>query len=127
MCEYTEPSQATLDMDDRSPAQARVFLRAATCRPHHAAVLDEATLLVSELVTNAVKHGTPPITVCVECNGTEGMQVRVSDGSNSDPVPTMAAETDESGRGMALVDIISDAWGVTPTETGKQVWFRIAA
>jgi anti-sigma regulatory factor (Ser/Thr protein kinase) len=114
-------------MDLRAPARARQFVREAHCGAHNASVLDEAALLVSELVTNAIRHGAPPLTAEVECVGRQGMEVRVSDGSSEAPSMRLAPIDAESGRGTALVHLLSDAWGVEPTEQGKAVWFRLKA
>jgi anti-sigma regulatory factor (Ser/Thr protein kinase) len=126
MCEVQGPSQTRLPADTRAPALARTFLRAAACETHHARVVDDAELLVSELVTNAVLHGAPPITMRVECDGSNGLRVSVTDRSE-DPARVREADpADESGRGMRLVDVISDDWGVEPrTGAGKDVWFRL--
>jgi anti-sigma regulatory factor (Ser/Thr protein kinase) len=126
MCEVQGPSQTRLPADARAPALARTFLRAAACETHHARVVDDAELLVSELVTNAVLHGAPPITMRVECDGSNGLRVSVTDRS-ADPARVREADpADESGRGMRLVDVISDDWGVEPrTGAGKDVWFRL--
>jgi anti-sigma regulatory factor (Ser/Thr protein kinase) len=126
MCEFQEPSQTRLPSDAQAPGLARAFLRGANCEVHHAPVLDEAELLVSELVTNAVLHGAPPITMRVECDVGRGLRVSVTDGN---PQPAHVRRTDsaeESGRGIRLVDVISDAWGVEPRRgDGKDVWFRL--
>jgi anti-sigma regulatory factor (Ser/Thr protein kinase) len=112
-------------MDPRASRRAREFVREAHCSTHNASVLDDVALLVSELVTNAVRHGTPPITTEIECVGAAGMQVRVSDSNPETPTSDMSETGAETGRGVALVDLLSDAWGVEPTEHGKAVWFRI--
>ncbi len=126
MCSVTPPAELTLPVDDRAPGMARKFLREMSCRTHHARVMDEAELLVSELVTNAVVHGAPPVTVSVECDGTEGLRVAVTDGSSRSPVPRVADPDDESGRGIYLVDVISERWGVAPGGgEGKAVWFTL--
>lgn len=102
-----------------------MFLRSARCPAHHATVLDDAELLTSELVTNAVLHGAPPVTLAVECDTTSGMRVRVTDGSARQPRPRTARVADVDGRGMALVDLLSAAWGAEPTDRGKEVWFLL--
>lgn len=124
MCDVSGPAQTRLPNDATAPGLARSFLRDAACDVHHAEVLDEAQLLVSELVTNAVLHGAPPITVRVECDGAR-LLVSVTDGS-SDPAQLRDAGPDAvSGRGIRLVDFISDQWGVQPAEPGKDVWFTL--
>jgi anti-sigma regulatory factor (Ser/Thr protein kinase) len=126
MCETTPPAEMQLPSTAQAPGAAREFLRAAACATHHARVLDEAELLVSELVTNAVLHGAPPITVRVECDGSDGLHVAVTDRNPEPAVAREAGPLDESGRGIRLVDVISDRWGVRcrPDE-GKDVWFEL--
>jgi anti-sigma regulatory factor (Ser/Thr protein kinase) len=87
--------------------------------------LDEAELLVSELVTNGVRYGAPPITVQVVCQGSAGMRVLVSDRDGSVPQHRLAGSEDESGRGIALVDYFSAEWGIEPHGDGKTVWFSL--
>ena len=87
-------------------------------------MVDDAVLLVSELVTNSVKHGGPPVVVAVDCDGT-GMEVRVRDGSPAMPVSRSATREAETGRGLALVDYLSAEWGVQPDSDGKHMWFMI--
>jgi anti-sigma regulatory factor (Ser/Thr protein kinase) len=126
MCATTPPAEMRLPSTVQAPGTAREFLRAAACATHHARVLDEAELLVSELVTNAVLHGAPPITVRVECDSSDGLRVAVTDRSPDPAVPRAAGPLDESGRGIRLVDVISDRWGVrTRSGEGKDVWFEI--
>ena len=125
MCEVSGPAETRLPDDKTAPGLARAFLREAVCDVHHAEVLDEAELLVSEVVTNAVLHGAPPITLRVECDGSR-LLVSVTD-RNPDPAHVRSAgPRDESGRGIRLVDFISDEWGVEPRSgEGKDVWFTI--
>jgi anti-sigma regulatory factor (Ser/Thr protein kinase) len=125
VCDVTAAASTTLPSDASAPRRARLFLRAARCPQHHATVLDDAELLTSELVTNAVVHGAPPVTLAVECDTSSGMRVRVTDGSPRAPLPRAARPADVDGRGMALVDLLSAAWGAEPTEHGKEVWFLL--
>jgi anti-sigma regulatory factor (Ser/Thr protein kinase) len=122
MCEDTPRAEQRLPLSDEAPSVARDFLRDASCATHHSEVLEDAVLLVSELVTNSVKHGGPPVVVAVDCDG-ETLQVRVRDGSPAMPTPRDAMQTDEGGRGLALVKTISADWGVDPEPDGKHVWF----
>lgn len=125
MCERTPAVRTQLPADESAPAQARALVRDAFCSLHVGGLFDEAELLVSEVVTNAARHGGPPITVEISCEAEAGLMVRVSDGGTAAPVRRTPAPEDEGGRGVALVDVISDAWGIEPTEVGKQVWFRL--
>jgi len=125
VCEYTAPARLTLPPRPESVATARNFLRERFCTEHDARVVDVAVLLVSELVTNTVRHGSPPLAVEIDCDASHALQVRVSDGRPTLPTRGQAAPDDEGGRGLAIVDLLSDAWGVDPTERGKTVWFRL--
>ncbi|WP_309225603.1 ATP-binding protein [Quadrisphaera sp. INWT6] len=125
MCDVTPSVSLTLPMDLEAPARARAFVEEAHCPVHASRVLTNARWLVSELVTNAVRHGSPPITTEIECRGEEGMHVRVSDGSADAPVVRDLGHDAQSGRGLALVDLLSSQWGVEPGAAGKAVWFRI--
>ena len=126
MCSATAAGRLTLVFDDTAPGHARTFLRHMHCRAHQTHVLDDALLLVSELVTNAVRHGAPPITMHVTCDHNTGMTVRVSDTNPTSPTAGPADHGQESGRGVGLVDVLSDEWGVEAAEAGKAVWFRLA-
>ena len=127
MCDVTPPAHLLLVPDARAAGQARRFLREHDCPAHHSRVLDEAQLLTTELVTNASAHGCPPVTLRVTCDGTPGMVVSVSDGDPQPPVAREASPDETSGRGVALVDLLSDAWGVEPGDAGKTVWFHLRA
>ena len=122
MCQTTPRQERELPVSREAAARAREFLRGATCTEHHSEVLDDAVLMVSELVTNSVLHGGPPVVVAVDCTE-DTLQVRVRDGSSELPAPRDAQQTDESGRGLALVAEMSADWGVDPVADGKNVWF----
>ncbi len=128
MCDATARAELLLPLESTSPAVARRFGERSGCRAHGLAMLDDALLLISELVTNSVLHGGPPILLAVDCDG-EGLHVRVRDGSPTPPVPRVARDGAESGRGMSLVDLLSSTWGVDPVAdeqgSGKEVWFEL--
>ncbi|MGW7576847.1 ATP-binding protein [Streptomyces sp. NPDC054765] len=86
------------------------------------------TTVVSELVTNAVRHGTGAmLTVGVRANlSRRRVLVEVYDGSRILPVPRCAAPEDEAGRGMALIDRLSLCHRAERTTCGKCVWAEIA-
>lgn len=122
MCTTTPRAECELPVSYEAPALARSFLRSSTCVEHHSSVVEDAVLLVSELVTNSVLHGGPPVVVAVDCDG-EALQVRVRDGSPTLPEPRDAGQDAEGGRGLELVANLSAAWGVDPEDGGKHVWF----
>ncbi|WP_260638814.1 ATP-binding protein [Streptomyces angustmyceticus] len=86
------------------------------------------TVITSELVTNAVRHGTGTmLTITVSADlRRRRILVEVYDGSLVLPVPHWANSEDESGRGMTLVDRLSLCHGAEHTTCGKCVWAEIA-
>lgn len=119
------PRQVTLPSDATAPRLAREFLAQACCGSHEAAVVEEAQLLVSELVTNAVRHGAPPIELQVRCAGGDRLQIRVRDSDHGQPEPREAEPDAEGGRGLMLVDLVSEDWGHEEDHDGKTVWFSL--
>lgn len=119
------PRHVVLPADVTAPRQAREFLAEACCGSHEADVVEEAQLLVSELVTNAVRYGAPPIELQVRCAGGDRLQVRVRDSEPRAPRPRKAGEDAEGGRGLLLVDLVSDDWGHEDDADGKAVWFTL--
>jgi anti-sigma regulatory factor (Ser/Thr protein kinase) len=90
---------------------------------------DIAALLVSELVTNALRHATGPIGVRVvrDPAGAPGvLLVEVSDPLPDPPRERAARPDDEDGRGLQLVASAARRWGTRPGEAGKTVWFELA-
>ena len=125
MCDLTSPAEIILPLDPEAAARSREFMRAAICSTHHALVIQDAELLVSELVTNGVRYAAPPIVLRVECESADSLRVLVRDGSPMLPHVNHAQPEDESGRGLFLVDYISDEWGAESTTEGKVTWFRL--
>ncbi len=85
--------------------------------------VDAITIMVSELVANAVRHGLPPITVAMSLDD-DVITLGVVDCGASNPTRLAAAPTDERGRGLNIVEHFADAWGVDPLAVGKRVWCR---
>ncbi|MFG2294452.1 SpoIIE family protein phosphatase [Streptomyces sp. NPDC048603] len=81
-------------------------------------------LMLSELVTNAVRYGGEPIRVRLIRDRT--LICEVSDGSSTAPHLRRAAGTDEGGRGLFLVAQLSQAWGTRYTPEGKVIWAECA-
>lgn len=77
-------------------------------------------LIVSELVTNAIRYGTAPITMRLIRD--VGLICEVSDGSAAAPHLRRARVYDEGGRGLLLVAQIAERWGSRHTPTGKTIW-----
>ena len=89
----------------------------------HDELVDDASLVVSELVANVVIHAGTDLELSVEG---AGVRVAVSDGSPLQPHWTPAAATATSGRGLILVQRLCSSWGVQPHgDDGKTVWALI--
>ncbi|MQA98475.1 MAG: hypothetical protein GEV11_29215 [Streptosporangiales bacterium] len=88
----------------------------------------DTALVVSELVTNAVVHGGPPIrlTLRVERNGAGPVLVcEVSDTNPARPRLRDGGLDAAGGRGLLLVHRLSESWGARPAGAGKTVWARL--
>ncbi|MBA3742548.1 ATP-binding protein [Sporichthya sp.] len=122
----TSPRRIELRCTPEAGKTARDFLDESYCNCHDGRVCEDAALLVSELVTNAVRHGAPPIVLEVRCGGAQTLEVRVRDGGPGQPLLGNLADLDrEGGRGVALIDLLSEAWGTETDPSGKTVWFRL--
>jgi anti-sigma regulatory factor (Ser/Thr protein kinase) len=84
-----------------------------------------AALLVSELVTNAVIHGRTSATIEVHSPpGTLRVAVR-DDNPVLPPVGALPELSAESGRGLTIVSMLADRWGIEAVDSGKAVWFEL--
>ncbi|MFC9394019.1 SpoIIE family protein phosphatase [Streptomyces sp. NPDC057027] len=90
--------------------------------------LDAAVLMVSEMVTNVLVHtdGDALLVAEVACGEkTRRLRVEVSDGSDELPHRRHPGEMASSGRGLVLMGMLADAWGVDPRGEGKAIWFEL--
>ena len=85
-----------------------------------------AVLLTSELVTNAIRHGVAPVRLRAGLERAR-LRVEVDDEADGTVAPRDAAPTDLDGRGLHLVECLSDRWGCRSDTTGKRVWFELRA
>ena len=107
-----------------SVAQARSFVGSALSRWDLPELVDDAVLLTSELVTNAVRHARTSVAVTVAV--AEGLaEVGVTDRSPRLVVAGSSPWDQEGGRGLRLTELVAKEWGVTPLPDAKQVWFRL--
>ncbi|MCU1379488.1 MAG: response regulator receiver [Acidimicrobiales bacterium] len=119
-------SQKTLAPDVGSSAAARRFMEETLRRWSCGEVLDVVNLLVSELVTNAVVHGGSEADVSVILTPSA---LRVEVGDRDEFIPAPKAGDDDwatSGRGLALVELMAQAWGTEQVKGGKVIWFEVA-
>ncbi|WP_441249531.1 SpoIIE family protein phosphatase [Kitasatospora sp. McL0602] len=77
-------------------------------------------LILSELITNAIRYGAPPVRVRLLHD--TSLVCEVSDGSSTSPHLRWAATTDEGGRGIFLVAQLANHWGTRYTPEGKVIW-----
>ena len=121
--------------DARSVCAARSFTLATLRHWDAARRCEDVAVVVSELLTNALRHALPasgdarprwPIRLgllqcgpCVLC--------AVADPSGQVPVPREPGELAETGRGLEVIGALSDRWGYTATELGKVVWATFSA
>ncbi|MFE9171260.1 SpoIIE family protein phosphatase [Streptomyces kebangsaanensis] len=83
-----------------------------------------AELILSELITNAIRYGSEPIHVRL-LHG-RNLVCEVSDGSSTSPHLRKAATTDEGGRGLFLVAQLAQRWGTRYTPRGKVIWSELS-
>jgi serine phosphatase RsbU (regulator of sigma subunit) len=81
-------------------------------------------LILSELITNAIRYGTPPIKVRMLYDRT--LICEISDGSSTAPHLRRAATTDEGGRGLFLVAHYAERWGTRYPPRGKVIWAELS-
>jgi anti-sigma regulatory factor (Ser/Thr protein kinase) len=108
--------------------EARRFVKETVAPATPTQVLDDAMLLTSELVTNAVRHAghtsDDPIELTVSVDD-DVLRVSVRDrGPGFDP-SEVPVRSEEGGWGLNLVRRLSSRWGVTPADDGTDVWFEI--
>jgi len=85
---------------------------------------DDATLIVTELVANAIRHAGTTIGVRLR-RIPEGLRLEVADESPRPVRPADPSLLDEGGRGLALVDALATHYGVEGHPTGKTVWVEL--
>jgi two-component sensor histidine kinase len=98
-----------------------------TCPDLSPEQLDTARLLVTELVSNALRHGDGPVVLVLSRTG-EGLRVGVEDDGPSMPAVTHHHVLAQEGRGLQLVAGLAHTWGVARRgdgQPGKQVWFDV--
>ncbi|WP_406112278.1 SpoIIE family protein phosphatase [Kitasatospora purpeofusca] len=132
----TARAAATFEPVGRSASAARAFVRDALLGWGLPEVVDDAVVLVSELVTNAVVHaGTAAEVCCLREDGT--VRIEVTDHHPERGLPTFAdvpttasdhyADADgEGGRGLLMCAALAERWGVEYGSGRKTVWFRLA-
>ncbi|MEG3631152.1 SpoIIE family protein phosphatase [Streptomyces poriticola] len=126
----TARAAASFEPVGRSVASARSFVRDTLQGWGYADIVDDAVVLTSELVTNAVVHaGTAADVACLRSD--EGIRIEVADRYPEREVPlqgsavNMGSPDREGGRGLQLCAALATRWGVEYTATRKNVWFQL--
>jgi PAS domain S-box-containing protein len=109
-----------------SASAARRLVRDLLLDADRVDLLDAAELVVSELTTNALVHTATAVEVAATVDG-NGLLIEVSDGSTNLPAERDYAALAGTGRGLALVHHMTEAWGVRASPSGKVVWARVTA
>lgn len=118
----------TVPGHQRNVSRTRAFVRAVLGDGHP--LTDAATLIVSELVTNAILHSRshePSGTVTVSVSqATPGVLIEVTDAGSADRVPRIQGDSlGTRGRGLLLVDAFARDWGFVRQERGTTVWCHL--
>lgn len=114
------------DLDPRSVAEARAFIRGCLedLAPSARMDVDLVLMAANEIVTNAVLHGRTDFEVRVGMDDGR-IRVEVADLNTRLPQPCYASTSATSGRGLALVDGSGLLWGVDREAEGKSVWLLV--
>ncbi|GAA0902595.1 SpoIIE family protein phosphatase [Streptomyces thermoalcalitolerans] len=145
-----EDDIAVLLLSRRSEARAlpmarRTLLTVAQAEPERVAVarrqlrevlhdwasedqVDSAVLLLSEMLTNVLVHTDADALLLAEVQGEKGerrLRVEVTDAGDDLPHKRRPGEMASSGRGLVLIEMLADSWGVVPRGQGKSTWFEL--
>ncbi|MFI5802498.1 SpoIIE family protein phosphatase [Streptomyces sp. NPDC051561] len=112
-----------LEPEEQAPGRARRLARRALERWGLEELSESVELLVSEVVTNAVRYAERPVTL--RLLRTDVLRCEVGDDSPQLPRQRRARDTDEGGRGLFLVNRLTRKWGATRLSSGKVVWFEL--
>jgi anti-sigma regulatory factor (Ser/Thr protein kinase) len=89
-------------------------------------VVDDVGVIVSELATNCIRHARTGFVVTVD-NSRDALRVEVTDSGAGVPAVRSPGPREPSGRGLQLVQALSDEWGLAPgPRGGKTVWFTVS-
>jgi DNA-binding NarL/FixJ family response regulator len=117
-------ARTELPNDLRSPRQARRFADEALARWECSELVDTVNLLLSELVANAVMHADTPAEVAVRLHD-DRVRIEVADRNTAIPHRRPRDDSSPTGRGLALVEALADAWGLQLEPDGKRIWFEV--
>jgi anti-sigma regulatory factor (Ser/Thr protein kinase) len=124
--EPTDAVSCELPPEARSAGLARRFVtEMLDSWQEPEASAETASLLVSELVTNAVLHAGSTVGLVVRRHGGRP-RVEVTDCAPAAPEPRRHDDDATTGRGLEMVELLAEQWGVETGEESKTVWFEVA-
>ncbi len=105
----------------------RAMVRAAVLWRLDRDLTETALLLVSELTTNAIRHGAPPVRLSLRLER-DRLRVEVTDSSPALPELDHPGPDQVGGRGLQIVQLLAARWGAStsPRRLGKTVWFELS-
>ena len=118
------PAVLQLPAEAASVPLARRHVTAVVEQLELGEMADTAALLVSELVTNAVRHAGTELQLTILAESGH-VRIEVEDGSATLPRSRTSDLYDAGGRGLPLVEALADRWGSESTGTGKLVWAEL--
>jgi len=106
-----------------SVTEARRFARDVLAN-QSSEIRDAVELMVSELATNCIRHAHSDFEIMIETSQ-HAVRVQARDSGPGQPTPRSPTPSEPSGRGLRIVEAMSDAWGVVASPGGKTVWFDL--
>lgn len=117
-------AELPLEPSPASPAHARAFTEQVLSGWSCDALIEDAQLIISELVTNAIRHAGSSATLWLGLT-TQTLRITVADEHQASPRPLPASLTRRHGRGLMVVAALAAAWGIEPHDRGKAVWAEL--
>ncbi|MQS39437.1 ATP-binding protein, partial [Streptomyces katsurahamanus] len=122
-CHNPGDGEGVRPQDARRVAQMRRIGRAALRKWGFHRAVDDAELIISELVTNAIENGSGcSVGFSISYSGAT-VRIEVADGSHSRPQVRRGGLYEEGGRGMVLIEYLASAWGTS--EDGTRTWCEL--
>jgi DNA-binding NarL/FixJ family response regulator len=118
-------AELTLEPSPDSPAHARAFTQQVLTGWSCDGLIEDAQLIISELVTNAIRHAGSGATLWLRLTA-QTLRITVADEHRASPRPLPFSLTRRHGRGLMVVSALAAAWGVEPHHRGKAIWAELS-